>query len=101
MTPEQAVPEVKGCKETLEKEYGVKVVSFAYPYGGYNSQLFDVLKQVGFTNAVTTEPGMDILSDAMYAIPRMRAGNRIGQELTSYLQTTSTISLNSALLNQN
>lgn len=92
-TVKQATAEIVGCRKDLASEFGIKTISFAYPYGSYDTFLFPILKKAGFQNAVTTEPGTDVSNANIYAIPRLRPGRRIGEELTSYI--------NSELPNQN
>src|SRR5436309_6084947 len=40
--------EVGRCKETLEQRLGIKVNSFAVPYGFYNQHIKDVAKGAGY-----------------------------------------------------
>src|SRR5213082_718433 len=51
--------EVGRCKETLEQRLGIKVNSFAVPYGFYNQHIKDVAKGVGY-EAVFTVYGQPI-----------------------------------------
>lgn len=53
-----AEKEIRESKERIEDELGVRVTSFAYPFGRkthYNNSLFPILKKYGFLCAVTTE----------------------------------------------
>lgn len=90
-----AAAEIRGCYEDLYNKFGIKPVSFAYPYGEYREGLFPLVKEAGFTNAVTTVNGMQVNKDLLFSIPRVRPGNRIGQELITFLLKENFISINS------
>ena len=48
--------ELKDSKEFLEKNLGVSVTSFAYPYGNHNEAVLQTAQQVGYETAVTVSP---------------------------------------------
>lgn len=81
-----AVHEIKESKTMLEATYGVKVVSFAYPYGAFDPQAIKIVKESGFTNAVSTVPGIAQSSANKYFLYRLRPGGRTGEELLSWLR---------------
>ena len=78
---EQAVQEIVGSKQALEEEYGISVVSFAYPYGGYDDSVAKIAKEAGFTNAVTTKGGIEVNQDNRFTLHRIHPGYRVGNEL--------------------
>ncbi len=45
--------ELKGSKEKLEQRFGVKISSFAYPYGEYSAEVIGKALQAGYASAVT------------------------------------------------
>lgn len=45
--------EMKESKEILEQRFGVKVTSFAYPFGGYNEHIIELMETVGYDTGVT------------------------------------------------
>jgi peptidoglycan/xylan/chitin deacetylase (PgdA/CDA1 family) len=45
--------EIVGSKETLEKNLGIQIKAFAYPYGLHNQTVRDVVKQAGYEAAFT------------------------------------------------
>lgn len=47
--------DIKKSKELMEENLGVKVNTFAYPYGIYNDTVIQVLKDLGFELAFITE----------------------------------------------
>jgi peptidoglycan/xylan/chitin deacetylase (PgdA/CDA1 family) len=48
-----------------------KVHFFAYPFGAYNSDLIESLKEMGYWSALTTEPGGNLKGDHPYLLKRM------------------------------
>lgn len=90
----EAQEEIYGCRRDIKNEFGINVVSFAYPYGSYDPFLFPIVKDSGFTNAVTTEAGTNISRSNIYNLPRLRPGNRIGLDLTLYLESSMIASKN-------
>ncbi|MBI4039857.1 polysaccharide deacetylase family protein [Candidatus Daviesbacteria bacterium] len=85
----RARDEISQSKTDLEKKFNVKVVSFAYPYGAFNSKVIGLVKAAGFTTAVTTIPGIDVSSSDVYFIPRIRPGGRAGKSLLDLLGQSS------------
>lgn len=51
--------ELLQSKIQLEQLVGKSVTSFAYPFGIYSARDVELAKQAGYTNAVTTEEGID------------------------------------------
>jgi len=45
--------EVNQSKAYLENNYHIKVRSFAYPYGSYDNQAMQIVKDAGFSNSVS------------------------------------------------
>lgn len=81
--------EVDRSKQTLEKKYHIKVVSFAYPYGSFDNQAISVLKAAGFRTAVSTIPGILQNQSNHYFLFRLRPGRRMGPVLLKYLEQSN------------
>lgn len=81
VTLERAKKEIEQSKSDLENEFGIRVVSFAYPYGGFNSDVADFVKKAGFTNAVTTKGGLIANQENRYTLFRIHPGAAIGEGL--------------------
>lgn len=47
--------EIEGCQKELGEIIGVLPNSFAAPYGGYNAETLNIIKDLGFATAFTTE----------------------------------------------
>ena len=65
--------EIEGGKRKLAETFGVQVNSFAYPFGDYEREDVDLVRTVGFTSAVTTQPGIATdVSDERFEIRRIK-----------------------------
>lgn len=78
--------EVKKSKADLEKNYKIKVVSFAYPNGEFDQQAISIVKNAGFETAVSTVPGIDQSQNNRYFLYRLRPGFKVGAELLQHLE---------------
>lgn len=73
-TETQMKDEIISAQSILENRLGVKVNTFAYPYGSLNSNADKILKEGGFMAAVTTQRGLSC-AKLPYDLPRIRIGN--------------------------
>jgi len=80
--------EVSQSKKMLEKDYHISVVSFAYPDGAFDQQTIDVVKNAGFTTAVTTIPKIVQTKQNKFFLFRLRPGYRTGNDLLKYFNQT-------------
>jgi len=63
--------EVGKSKAAIEFHLDKVVNYYAFPYGRYNYQCLEVLKESGFVNVFTVEPGLAHFSPADFRIPRI------------------------------
>jgi len=78
---EEARFEIEKSREELEKIFEMNIVSFAYPYGGFNDKLAELVKKAGFTSAVTTKGGTIINQENRYTLFRIHPGIAVGESL--------------------
>lgn len=76
--------ELKDSKRIIEKETGRKVTAFAYPAGNFNEKAKQAVKDSGYEFAVTTNPGINDLSDR-YSIKRINVWEGTGGSLNGRL----------------
>jgi len=69
----------------LQKELHLPINSFAYPYGSFDQQAIDLVRAAGFTNAVSTLPGIKDTTDNRFYLYRLHPGYMTGQELLNFL----------------
>lgn len=78
--------EVRESKKYLEKNFNIKVVSFAYPYGSFDNTTIDVVKKAGFRSAVTTISGIFAQDLNRFFLYRIRPGGRVGESLLELIR---------------
>lgn len=62
LSEEEQRHEIEGCKADLEQLLGRPIRHLAYPYGYYNSETLQIVRQLGFATAVTTS-GRNVRND--------------------------------------
>jgi peptidoglycan/xylan/chitin deacetylase (PgdA/CDA1 family) len=80
--------EVDQSKKTLEQDYHISVVSFAYPNGSFDQQAAQVVRDDGFSTAVSTVPGVEQNQANRFFMYRLRPGYRTGDALLTWLSQT-------------
>jgi len=84
LAPDQVRSEVYGSKAAIENALGSPVRAFAYPNGqpqDYNEAVIDVVREAGFTCAVTTTRG---LNDADTPVMKLRRGGPWEQHVPTF-----------------
>ena len=91
LSDEECLAELTQSKQVLESLIQQEVTSFAYPFGIYSERDVELVKQAGYSNAVTTKEGIDSEQpdfmqlqrikisgkDSMFAVKlRMKLGKR-------------------------
>lgn len=72
LSPDSAAREIGDAKKTLEAHLGKSIVTFAYPFGEYNSVVLELVKRAGFESAVTIDPGYRQHVDKIFQLQRIR-----------------------------
>ena len=60
--------EVLGAKQLIEARTGVRVTSFAYPFGQYDERVVAAVKAAGFTSARSTWPGVAHTKEGLFSL---------------------------------
>ena len=63
--------EILTSKEIIEQKLKKKVDFLCYPYGHFNSQIKQILKEAGYKGAVTTKRGIVKEPDDLYSLKRI------------------------------
>ena len=84
---EEVRRQLVSSKKSLEKEFGISVVSFCYPFGFFNEKTISLVKEAGYKNATTTQLGSVVYEDKLQTISRIRPGIKTDQELLKYLDS--------------
>jgi len=61
-------------KKKLEERFGIEVKTFAYPYGAFSEETVRLVKEAGYTAAVSVIPGMQQSKDNILYLNRVRPG---------------------------
>lgn len=71
---DMAKKEIAESKLRLEKEFGIQIFSFAYPYGSFSKEAIALVKSAGYTSAVSVVPGVYQSTDNLFYLSRLRPG---------------------------
>lgn len=82
----EAKKEIVENKKKLEEKYGIVLTTFAYPYGHLTEEIKKIVKEAGYTYAVSTDTGSGNIEDDKYEI------RRSGIDKTSYFDFLRKIS---------
>lgn len=66
----EAMRQVSNSKDVLEQLLGKNISSFAYPHGDFNGGVIEILKEIGFSNALTCIPKNAEDASSVFEIPR-------------------------------
>lgn len=69
---DKASAEIQVSKQIIEQNLGLPVLSFCYPSGAYNENTLQIIKDAGYTSAVTVAFGYATPQDNRYLLPRIR-----------------------------
>jgi peptidoglycan/xylan/chitin deacetylase (PgdA/CDA1 family) len=75
MKKDLARKEIVDNKTRLEKEFGISAPSFAYPYGGFSKETIQMVKDAGYTSAVSVIPGTHQSEENLFYLYRLRPGH--------------------------
>jgi peptidoglycan/xylan/chitin deacetylase (PgdA/CDA1 family) len=77
--------EIRASKEHIESQLGQPVRHFAYPYGDYSAETVEVVREIGFSTAFTTDHGCVISSAPHWQLPRCMVCDWDGEEFAKRL----------------
>lgn len=72
LPPEKANVEVKQSRRILEQRFGKSVSVFCYPYGDYNKEIIQMVRDAGYSLAFTTKGGEWHSYNSRFELSRMR-----------------------------
>jgi len=77
--------QVEKSKKELEEMTGKSVSAFCYPYGAFDQQAIDAIKNAGYTTATSTVLGSRVMSQNRLFLYRIRPGYYTGKNLINYI----------------
>jgi peptidoglycan/xylan/chitin deacetylase (PgdA/CDA1 family) len=75
--PELAEKEIKISSQTLDSQLGKKMSVFAYPYGRYNKEVIEILRNQGFEAAFTVKTGRVHCGDNLFLLRRNSIDSKV------------------------
>lgn len=72
LNPVDQMWQIVTAKNILEQRTGLKLTTFAYPYGHFNSTTVELVKSAGFETAVTTMSGSTQATSDLFTLRRIR-----------------------------
>jgi len=72
----QAREEIFGSRKSLQDRFGIPIDHVCYPYGDWNPQIRDLVREAGYQSAYTTTPGMNGSADSPFELKRFTARYR-------------------------
>lgn len=64
--------QILSAKRKIEQQIEQEVVSFAYPYGAFNAESISIVREAGYTSAVSTIPGINQSTGTLFELRRIR-----------------------------
>lgn len=75
LSPDQyAEKQIAESKKKFEERFGIKIKTFAYPYGAFNNNNIEMVKKAGYTAAVSVISGEMQSQDNLFYMSRIRPG---------------------------
>lgn len=72
--------EIGGSKKRLEQKFGVRLSSFAYPFGIFTEDDIPYVKEAGYDTAVSTIEGIDVsVTESRFALKRIKISGKDGK----------------------
>ncbi|MGB9736386.1 MAG: polysaccharide deacetylase family protein [bacterium] len=64
--------DIEKSRKLIEEHAGIKPMFFCFPWGEYNNAVIDILKELGYKGAITTDKGPNIKGGNPYKIRRFK-----------------------------
>ncbi len=82
-----AQKQIKESKGKLEDQFGISIYSFAYPYGAFTEEVVNMVKEAGYTAAVSVIPGVFQSNENLYFLSRIRPGVFTARTMTKVMES--------------
>ena len=81
----EAKRQIVQSKKVLEHAFHIQVDTFAYPFGAFDAQAIELVKEASYSAALTVMPGSYISNDNLYLLPRIRPEELLGGNTATML----------------
>lgn len=78
--------QIVGSKKKLEERFGIKIKTFAYPYGSFDNTVEELVKEASYSAAVSVIPGSLQSQDNLFYLSRIRPGLFVGGTVDAALK---------------
>ena len=85
LSPGERAHEIGDSASACEAITGARPSTFAYPYGDYDEECEELVREAGFACACTVEPYAVRRGSRLFALPRVQAGNWTARRLAKEL----------------
>lgn len=82
-----AKEQIFASKEKLENLFGVKVETFAYPYGAFSKETVELVKEAGYKAALAVIQGVFQSDENLLYLSRIRPGALTGPNMIKVLES--------------
>jgi peptidoglycan/xylan/chitin deacetylase (PgdA/CDA1 family) len=72
----QMLHEITGSKKIIEQKLHHPVLHYAFPFGKYNAESLQLLKEAGYESSFTVHAGLCSSKNNMYRLPRLEINHR-------------------------
>jgi len=86
MSKEAQMQQIIKSKDELESMLGIQIKTFAYPFGAFDDNSINIVKEASFSAAVSVIPGNDHSEEDRYYLYRIRAGSILGGNMIQNLE---------------
>ncbi|MFA5163309.1 MAG: polysaccharide deacetylase family protein [Patescibacteria group bacterium] len=87
LNEQKAGYEIKASRQVLSALSGQDLNSFAYPFGLYRAETLKIVKQAGYSNAVSTAAGSRQNQNDIFSLKRLRPNSRQGEDFRKWLDS--------------
>ena len=86
LSNEEQEKEIVLSKKELEEKLGRPIKLMAYPFGGHNEQIKQIVKNSGYDAAVTTNRGFSRFQEDRYALKRIRLSDKDNKDYILWMK---------------
>lgn len=86
MKTEQLLEETGESKKDIERNLGITVKHFAYPIGGFNDEIKEILMKAGYLSASTTNRGFDQKNKDVFELNRVRFSDQDNRDYIMWMK---------------
>jgi peptidoglycan/xylan/chitin deacetylase (PgdA/CDA1 family) len=78
--------EVQASRKWLEDTFGVSVSHFSYPLGAFNDRIVEIVREAGYSTAVTTQFGVNDVGTEVHTLRRILAYRSLRESFRSLVR---------------